>query len=59
MSREWLTQLKQASAQLDEELIMELLNQIPHEQTFLAEALQNKVDDFDFEEIINGSSDLV
>ena len=39
MSREWLTQLKQASAQLDEELIMELLNQIPHEQTFLAEAL--------------------
>ena len=53
MSREWLIQLEQAAADLDEELIVELLNQIPTEHTLLAQAIQNKVDDFDFDDIVD------
>ncbi len=53
MPGEWLTQLEQAASELDEELVMELLNQIPDEHTLLAQALQNKVDDFDFDDIVN------
>ena len=53
MSSEWLTQLEQAAAELDDEAVAELLNQIPDEYTLLAKALQNKVDDFDFDDIVN------
>ena len=53
MSRKWLIQLEQAAADLDEELIVELLNQIPTEHTLLAQAIQNKVDDFDFDDIVD------
>ena len=53
MPSEWLTQLEQAASELDEELIMELLKQIPDEHSLLVQALQNKVDDFDFDDIVN------
>ncbi len=53
MPHDWLTQLEQAASQLDDAAIAELLNHIPDEHTLLAKALQNKVDDFDFEEIID------
>ena len=53
MSRKWLIQLEQAAADLDKELIVELLNQIPTEHTLLAQAIQNKVDDFDFDDIVD------
>jgi signal transduction histidine kinase/CheY-like chemotaxis protein len=53
MSGEWLTQLERAASELDEEAMTQLLDQIPDEHTLLAKALQDKVDDFDFEEIIN------
>ena len=52
MSSDWLTQLEQAASELDEDLIAELLNQIPDEHTLLAKALQNKVNDFDFDDIV-------
>ena len=53
MPIEWLNQLEQAASELDEERITELINQIADEHTFLAQALQNKVDDFDFDDIVN------
>ncbi len=53
MSREWLTQLEQAASELDEDAIAKLINQIPEEHTLLTQVLQNKVDDFDFDEIVN------
>ncbi len=53
MSREWLTQLEQATSELDEDAIAKLINQIPEEHTLLTQVLQNKVDDFDFDEIVN------
>ncbi len=53
MSREWLIQLEQAAADLDEELIVELINQIPTEHTLLVQAIQNKVNDFDFDDIVS------
>ncbi len=53
MPSEWLTQLEQAASESDEELIMELLQQIPDEHILLTQALQNKVDDFDFDDIVN------
>ena len=51
MPQGWLTQLEQAASELDEDAIMKLLDQIPDEHTLLFKALQNKVNDFDFDEI--------
>lgn len=51
MPSEWLIQLEQAASDLDDELVMELLAQIPDEHHLLALALENKVNDFDFDEI--------
>ena len=59
MSSEWLTHLEQAASELDEDAIAKLLNQIPEEHTFLTQALQNKVDDFDFDEIVNLIQEIV
>ncbi len=53
MSREWLNQLESAAAELDQEAISQLLSQIPDEHTLLAQALQDKVNDFDFDDIVN------
>ena len=52
MPSEWLTQLKEAASELDEDLIANLLAQIPDEHTLLAQVLQNKVSNFDFDEIV-------
>jgi hypothetical protein len=49
MSFEWLTQLKKAAEELDREAIAKLVSQIPDEHSFLAQALQHKVDDFDLD----------
>jgi signal transduction histidine kinase/CheY-like chemotaxis protein len=53
MPEHWLAQLEEAAIALDEELIIELLDRIPDEHTLLAKALKNKVDDFDFDDIIH------
>ncbi|MGL5794105.1 MAG: ATP-binding response regulator, partial [Waterburya sp.] len=53
MPSEWLTQLEQAALILDNEAIALLLSQIPDEHTLLAQVLKNKVDNFDFDEIVN------
>ncbi|MGL5941632.1 MAG: ATP-binding protein [Waterburya sp.] len=53
MPSEWLTQLEQAASTLDNEAIALLLSQIPDEHTLLAQVLKNKVDNFDFDEIVN------
>jgi signal transduction histidine kinase/CheY-like chemotaxis protein len=52
MPSEWLTQLEQAASILDNEAIAQLLSQIPDEHTLLAQLLKNKVDNFDFDEIV-------
>lgn len=53
MSGEWLTRLESAAAELDHEAIAQLISQIPDEHTLLAQLLQNKVDDFDFDDIVD------
>ena len=53
MPSKWLTQLKEAASELDEDSIASLLAQIPDEHTLLAQALQNKVSDFDFDDIVD------
>jgi signal transduction histidine kinase/DNA-binding response OmpR family regulator len=53
MPTEWINQLQQASARLDERQLAELIAQIPPESAPLAQALQNKVDNFDFDQIMN------
>ena len=51
MPQEWLIQLERAASELDKEAISSLLGSIPDKHTSLAEALQNKIDNFDFDEI--------
>ncbi len=53
MPYEWLTKLEQLALQLDAESIVELLKQIPQEYNSLSQLLQTKVDNFDFEEIVD------
>jgi len=53
MPTEWLTQLEKAAGELDDETISILVAQIPDEHSSLAQALQKKVDDFDFDDIVN------
>ena len=53
MPAEWVAQLHHAATQLDAEVILALLAQIPEEHTSLAQALQKKVNDFDFDQIVN------
>ena len=53
MPTEWVLQLYHAATQLNAELISELIAQIPEEYTSLATALQKKVNDFDFDQIMN------
>jgi PAS domain S-box-containing protein len=51
MPQEWLTQLKQAAIALDENKLNELLDRIREEHGLLAQAIQNKVNNFEFDEI--------
>ncbi|VEP15533.1 Histidine kinase [Hyella patelloides LEGE 07179] len=53
MPSEWLTQLGRASADLNEKMVAELIAQIPVRHTLLTQALQNKVKDFDFDDIVD------
>ncbi|NEP14114.1 MAG: response regulator [Symploca sp. SIO2C1] len=46
MSPAWLTRLDQAATQVNEDLIIELIEEIPDTQSSLAEALRDLVDDF-------------
>jgi signal transduction histidine kinase/CheY-like chemotaxis protein len=49
MPKEWLNQFSYASAQLDPQMLMQLLTQIPNQQAALKRSLQTHMDDFDFE----------
>ena len=51
MPSEWLTQLELAASNVDEELVMKLLSQIPDKHSLLARTIQNKVDNFDLDEV--------
>lgn len=53
MPAEWLAQLHQAATQLDAQLLNQLIAQIPKERNSLATALQKKVSEFDFDQIMN------
>ncbi len=53
MPAQWVTQLQYAAIQLDTEQILALITQIPSEHTCLTKALQQKVNDFDFGQILN------
>jgi signal transduction histidine kinase/CheY-like chemotaxis protein len=52
MSEQWLTQLSEAATQLDSDAIVELIAKIPEEHKLLAQAIQQKVDNFDFDRIV-------
>ena len=59
MPKKWLIQLKQAASELDEEVIEELLKQIPDEHSLLVQALQNKVNNFDFDDIVDSVAQTI
>ena len=53
MPQNWLHQLESAAAELDHEAIAKLIAQISESHSLLAQRLQEKVDNFDFDEIEN------
>jgi signal transduction histidine kinase/CheY-like chemotaxis protein len=59
MSDEWLQALSEAAELINNELIAQLLTEIPQENQNLAQAIQKQVDDFDFERIMNLAQEAV
>ncbi|PSB05097.1 ATP-binding protein [Merismopedia glauca] len=53
MPDEWLLQLSEAAALINNQLISQLLLQIPAEYQTLARAIQQQIDEFDFDRIMN------
>ena len=53
MSSEWLSQVEQAALSLDKNLLCQLIQKIPSEQTELRQSLQMQVDNFDFDKILD------
>lgn len=53
MPKEWLKELYQASIELDEELILNLIQQIPANQEHLKQGLSKIVDSLEFDRITN------
>jgi signal transduction histidine kinase/FixJ family two-component response regulator len=53
MSDEWLAELAEAAALIDEQLIGQLLSQIPPEHQSLVQSIQQEVADFNFDRLIN------
>jgi signal transduction histidine kinase/CheY-like chemotaxis protein len=49
----WLTELSEAAASVDDLLIAELMTQIPQENSILAQAIQQEVDNFNFDRIMD------
>jgi|GEM_PF-1468213 len=52
MSDDWLQELKQAAAELNETKLQELIQQIPEQHNCLAQSLTNLVNNFQFECIV-------
>ncbi|MGD1922412.1 MAG: response regulator, partial [Pleurocapsa sp.] len=52
MSPQWLERVNQAASQLDEQLLLELIQEIPDEQNFVKEVLTTKITNFDFDVIL-------
>jgi CheY-like chemotaxis protein len=52
MSDEWLMELSEAAALINDRLIAQLLSEIPEEHQALAKAIQKEVDEFDFDRIM-------
>ncbi len=59
MPNEWLKELVEAAALIDEEAIAQLLSQIPEEHHILAHAIQKQVDNFDFDLLMNLAQEAV
>ncbi|GAA6621823.1 AAA family ATPase [Scytonema sp. NUACC26] len=53
MPAEWIVQLHQAAIRLDDKQIIDLIQQIPQSNALLARSLTQKVDNFDFDQIMN------
>ena len=52
MTEAWLTSMNQAASQLNEQLLLELIAEIPEAHDFVKEALASKVANFDFDLIL-------
>ncbi len=52
MSDDWIAQLNEAALQLDSELLMQLITEIPPEHQSLKTSLKNKIENFDFDQIL-------
>jgi signal transduction histidine kinase/DNA-binding NarL/FixJ family response regulator len=59
MPDEWLKELVEAAALINEKLIAQLLFQIPEEDRALAQAIQKEVDNFDFDRIMKFAQEAI
>jgi len=53
MPPQWLEKVNQAASQLDEQVLLKLIQEIPEDYDWVKEALSNKIANFDFDVILN------
>ncbi len=53
MPEQWLRELAEAAVLIDQQLVSQLLDQIPEQHQALVTAIQNEVDNFDFDRLMN------
>ena len=58
MPPQWLEKVNQAASQLDEQLLLELIEEIPDEQDAIKDALTARVANFDFDIILKLTSQM-
>jgi hypothetical protein len=54
----WITELHQAALALDEELVIQLIEQIPESQESLAQALRELLSDFRFDLLLEFTQEV-
>ncbi|EAZ89035.1 GAF domain-containing hybrid sensor histidine kinase/response regulator [Crocosphaera chwakensis] len=59
MPSQWIAQIYQRACEGNDLLLLQLLDDIPQEETALKEALQNLIDNFEFDEIIKLSKNHI
>ena len=52
MPKQWRNQLNDAAIQLNSELLKKLIKEIPSEHQYLKISLDNKIENFDFDQIL-------
>jgi hypothetical protein len=59
MSQEWIIRLYQATLEANSKLILQLIAEIPPQESYLIQSLTELVDEFQFEQLLDLTEPLI